>query len=165
MAGPGRAGLNLPAGWEGGTRGMSGPGLTSLCPDCASPSPLTPRSTHRTCPRGQAFKHMDRHREADRGVNTCVAPTHRETQVLSPPNTVAGAHGTQTHNRHTPDRTHHTHCPDTWKLRAHAHNHTQTQTHTQQSQRAHTRTLKHTEIYPEYTKNTHTPKHTYMWTQ
>ena len=38
----------------------------------------------------------------------------------------------------------------------------QTQTYTQQSHRAHTRTLKHTEIYPEHTKNTHAEAHVYV---
>ena len=164
-----------------GRHGMSGPGLTSHCPDCASPSPLTPRSMHDTCPCGQAFKHMDRHREADRGVNTRVAPTHRETQVLSHrrpschPNTVAEAQGTQTHNRHTPDGTHihicthHTHCPDTRKLRAHAHNHAQTfqdkhrLTHSSLTEHTHARS--NIPRYTQSTQKTPTLKHTYMWTQ
>ena len=65
---------------ERGRHRTPGLGLTSHCPDCASPPPFTPkgRATH-----AHVGKHANVHRsrEADGGVNTRVALTHTETQA------------------------------------------------------------------------------------
>lgn len=117
-----------------GRRGTSGPGLTSHCPDCASPPLFTLRNRIAHLHVGKHAS-VHRSREVDGGVNTRVALTPREAQVyrvITDPHVIQTQrqrHMAQTHNRHTPECTlthaHHTQPRYSETRGTHTYDHTQ----------------------------------------
>ena len=102
---------------ERGRHRTPGLGLTSHCPDCASPPPFTPKGrATRTC--GHACKRTQKQRGWRRREHTRGTDTHRNSSILSHhrpsrhPNTEAETHGTDSQQTHPRVHTH-THTPHT----------------------------------------------------